>query len=313
MASSLLLLLPLLLLQFKGSQSTHKDLHENHYTGQQHNPDHDMNILLGDQDTEEIKKLSPAEQKKKMMEIVKRIDMNADGLLSTEELTLWIQHVYRKYALDDAKERFPEYDINKDGVVTWEEYNTVAHDQLITFDNDDAVPKDAEEESLRHLHLAEKRRFDFADADKTSGLNVTEFLAFTHPSEVDHMADFAIEDVLGEYDTDKDGLISLSEFIGDVRGDDDSPSQWEIEETVRFRDLYDQDKDGNLNREEQLRWVAPNSYGSAREEALHLLKEMDLDGDGQISEAEVIKNQETFIHSEVTDYGRQLHLSHDEL
>lgn len=31
--------------------------------------------------------------------------------------------------------------------------------------------------------------------------------------------DFAIEDVLGEYDTDKDGFISLSEFIGDVRGD----------------------------------------------------------------------------------------------
>lgn len=46
----------------------------------------------------------------------------------------------------------------------------------------------------------------------------------------------------------------------------DSPSQWEIEETVRFKDLYDQDKDGKLNREEQLRWVAPNSYGSAREE-----------------------------------------------
>lgn len=110
--------------------------------------------------------------------------------------------------------------------------------------------------------------------------------------------------MLNEYDTDKDGFISLREFIGDVRGDgkttemflrcgiiqyvycslplpnpvfvtfvppfsflsDDSPSRWEIEETVRFKDLYDQDKDGKLNREEQLRWVAPNSYGSAREE-----------------------------------------------
>lgn len=46
----------------------------------------------------------------------------------------------------------------------------------------------------------------------------------------------------------------------------DTPSQWEIEETVRFKELYDQDKDGRLNRDEQLRWVAPNSYGSAREE-----------------------------------------------
>ncbi|KAA8590109.1 hypothetical protein FQN60_014043, partial [Etheostoma spectabile] len=281
-------LLVLLILQFGFGQSAHKHL-------QQHNPEHDMNILLGDEvDTGEIKKLSPAEQRKKMMEIVKRIDTNADHLLSAEEVTLWIQQVYRKYALDDAKERFPEFDTDKDGVVTWEEYNMVAHDQLISFD-DSAVLEDPEQESLRHLHLKERRRFDFADVDGTPGLNVTEFLAFTHPSEVDHMADFAIEDVLSEYDTDKDGLISLNEFIGDVRGDEESPSQWEIEETVRFKDLYDQDQDGKLNRDEQLRW------------ALHLIKEMDHDGDRQISEAEVLKNQETFMNSEVTDYGRQLH------
>lgn len=303
----LLLLLPLI----GTGQSSHKQ-HEDHYIGQQHNPEHDMNILMGDEDTEEIKKLSPAEQKKRMMEIVKKIDTNADALLSAEEITLWIQHVYRKYALDDAKERFPEFDTNKDGTVTWEEYNSVAYDQLISFD-EDAVLKDPEQESLRNLHLKERRRFDFANADNSSGLNVEEFLAFTHPSEVDRMADFAIEDVLSEYDTDEDGFVGLREFIGDVRGEDDSPSQWEAEETVRFKDLYDQDKDGKLNREEQLRWIAPNSYGSAREEALHLLKEMDHDGDGQISEAEVLKNQETFLHSEVTDYGRQLHVSHDEL
>lgn len=304
-------LLGLLVLQFGFGQSSLKHLHEDHFVGQQHNPEHDMNVLLGE-DTEEILKLSPEEQREKMMEIVKRIDTNADNVLDPEEMTLWIQHVYRKYALEDAKERFPEFDTDKDGVVTWEEYNTVAHGQLISFDDSDVL-QDPEQESLRHLHLKERRRFDFADVDGTPGLNVTEFLAFTHPSEVDHMADFAIEDVLSEYDTDKDGLISLSEFIGDVRGDEDSPSQWEIEETVRFKDLYDQDKDGKLNRDEQLRWVAPNSYGSAREEALHLIKEMDQDGDGRISEAEVLKNQEIFMNSEVTDYGRQLHVSHDEL
>ncbi|KAM4573263.1 reticulocalbin-2 isoform 1-T1 [Odontesthes bonariensis] len=300
----------LLLLQFGFGQGTHK--HEDHYIDQQHNPDHDTTMLLGDETTEEIKKLGPAEQKKRMLEIVNKIDTNGDGLLSAEEITLWIQHVYRKYALDDAAERFREFDIDKDGVVTWEEYNSVAHDQLINLD-DNTILEDPEQESLRHLHLKEKKRFDFADMDGIPGLSVTEFLAFTHPSEVDYMADFAIEDVLNEYDTDRDGFISLSEFIGDVRGEEDSPSQWEIEETVRFKELYDQDKDDKLNREEQLRWVAPNSYGSAREEALHLIKEMDQDGDGKISMTEVLKNQETLMNSEVTDYGRQLHVSHDEL
>lgn len=31
--------------------------------------------------------------------------------------------------------------------------------------------------------------------------------------------EFTIEDVLAEYDSDKDEYISLSEFIGDVRGE----------------------------------------------------------------------------------------------
>lgn len=70
-------------------------------------------------------------------------------VLSTEEITLWIQHVYRKYALDDAKERFPEFDTDKDGVVTWEEYNMVTHDQLISFD--DIAFEDPEQQSLRHV------------------------------------------------------------------------------------------------------------------------------------------------------------------
>ncbi|XP_014004072.1 reticulocalbin-2 [Salmo salar] len=301
----------LLVMHCAFGESSHN--HEDHHVGHQHSPEHDMDLLLGTEEKDEIKKLSPAEQKNKIMEILKKIDKDSDKHLTSEEITLWIQHVYKKYALDDAEERFPEFDTNNDGVVSWEEYNMVVHERVINID-ENAVLEDPEEESLRFLHLKEKKRFDFADMGGTPGLNLTEFLAFTHPSEVDYMADFAVEDVLSEYDTDKDGFISLSEFIGDVRtNEEDDPSKWEIEETVRFDDLYDQDKDGKLNREEQLRWVAPNSYGSAREEAIHLIKEMDQDGDGRLSEAEVLKNQEMFMNSEVTDYGRQLHVSHDEL
>lgn len=72
--------------------------------------------------------------------------------MPTEELTLWIQHVYRTYALDDAKERFPEFDTDQDGLVTWEEYNQVAHNQLFSLD-DAAVLDDPEQESLRYASI----------------------------------------------------------------------------------------------------------------------------------------------------------------
>nr|XP_023666918.1 reticulocalbin-2 [Paramormyrops kingsleyae] len=291
----------------------HKARHEDHHFREEHSQEHDVNVLLGKEKKEEVTKLSPAEQRKKLVEIVKKIDTNSDMRLSADEVTLWIQKVYRQYALEDAEERFPEFDTNGDGLISWDVYNRFVHDNPIDFD-ERKIPEDPEEESLRFLHLKEKKRFDHADSDGIPGLNLTEFLAFTHPSEVDHMADYTIEDVLHEYDKDRNGLISLEEFLGDIRTNaDDKPSQWEVDETVRFKELYDQDKDGQLNREEQLRWVAPNSYVSAREEAVHLIKEMDQNGDEMLSQTEILDNQQTFMNSEVTDYGRQLHMAHDEL
>ena len=75
---------------------------------------------------------------------------NLHCALSTEEITVWIQHVYRRYAIDDAEERFSEFDMDKDGVVSWEEYNAVAHGQLFNLDVN-TVLEDPEQESLRYV------------------------------------------------------------------------------------------------------------------------------------------------------------------
>lgn len=43
------------------------------------------------------------------------------------------------------------------------------------------------------------------------------------------------------------------------------------------------------------------------QKAVHLIEEMDLDGNKRLSEAEILENQDLFLNSEATDYGRQLH------
>ena len=63
---------------------------------------------------------------------------------------MWIQKVYRKYALDDARERFPEFDTDQDGIVSWDEYNMVMHDRIVKVD-ENVVLEDPEEESLRYV------------------------------------------------------------------------------------------------------------------------------------------------------------------
>lgn len=47
MVSSALLML--LALPFEFGQSSHKHQDDDHYIGQQHNPEHDMNVLFGDE------------------------------------------------------------------------------------------------------------------------------------------------------------------------------------------------------------------------------------------------------------------------
>lgn len=54
-------------------------------------------------------------------------------------------------------------------------------------------------------------------------------------------------------------------------------------------------------------WILPETdHVMAKEEARHLITTADDNKDGKLSEDEVVKNHETFVGSEATDYGRAL-------
>uniref|UniRef100_A0A8C8YYF4 Reticulocalbin 2 n=1 Tax=Prolemur simus TaxID=1328070 RepID=A0A8C8YYF4_PROSS len=168
------------------------------------------------------------------------------------------------------------------------------------------------------LHLKDKKRFEKANQDADPALNLEEFIAFEHPEEVYYMTEFVIQEALEEHDKNGDGFVSLEEFLGDYRRDPtaNEDPEWILVEKDRFVNDYDKDNDGRLDPQELLSWVVPNNQGIAQEEALHLIDEMDLDGDKKLSEEEILENQDLFLTSEATDYGRQLHddyFYHDEL
>ncbi|KAF4793445.1 Reticulocalbin-2 [Turdus rufiventris] len=229
------------------------------------------------------------------------------------ELSSWIQQSFKHYVTQEAKQHFSDYDKDGDGLVSWKEYNLQMYDRVIDFD-EDAVLEDEEEESFRQ----EKKRFEKANRDDVPALNVDEYIAFEHPEEVEYMTDFVIQEALEEHDKDGDGFVSLEEFLGDYRRDPTAREdpEWILVEKDRFVNDYDKDHDGKLNPQELLSWIVPNNQGIAQEEALHLIEEMDLNDDKKLSEAEILKNQDLFLNSEATDYGRQLHderFYHEEL
>ena len=50
------------------------------------------------------------------------MDKNGDSLVTEEELTVWIHYVQTKYIYDDTERQYEENDLDKDGQITWKEY-----------------------------------------------------------------------------------------------------------------------------------------------------------------------------------------------
>ncbi|XP_075461145.1 reticulocalbin-2 isoform X2 [Ascaphus truei] len=291
---------------------------EDHYENGEHNEDYDREAFLGGEEgAEEFTNLSPDEQMKRLKSIINKIDTNSDGYLTEEELSSWIQQSFKHYTLEETKQQFVEYDKDGNGIVSWDEYNIHMYDRVIEYD-ENTILEDEEEESFRLIHLKDKKRFDHADRDGVLGLNLTEFTDFEHPEEADYMSDYVIEGALEEHDKDGDGFVSLEEYLGDYTKDPgaNEDPEWLVVEKDRFSNDYDKDGDGKLGPQELLSWIVPNNQGIAQEEAIHLIEEIDQNGDNRLSKAEILENQDLFLTSEATDYGRQLqdeHFYHDEL
>jgi hypothetical protein len=67
-----------------------------------------------------------------------------------------------------------------------------------------------EEEKFRH----DRKLWEAADINKDDKISKDEFSAILHPHQFDHMKDLVLENTMKQIDTDKDGYISLNEYIG---------------------------------------------------------------------------------------------------
>lgn len=59
--------------------------------------------------------------------IVDRIDTNKDGYVSHAELHYWIKHRQRRYIEENVNKHWKDYDKNRDGKISWEEYKNTTY------------------------------------------------------------------------------------------------------------------------------------------------------------------------------------------
>lgn len=268
-----------------------------------HNVHFDHEAILGSYKLEqEFDDLPPEEAKKRLSLLVKKMDKDQDMFVSKEELTDWIVMSFRLLDEEEALEEFDENDEDGDGKLTWKEYLKTHFSY--TEDEIKEMRASDRDDSLQFLVGVDEEhgKFETADVNKDDSLDREEFVAFYHPYNYEHMHNIELQRVMNDHDKNKDGLLSLEEFLGDNNQD----KEWEIVEKERFQE-YDTNKDNLLNFDEIRPWVLTDNREEAEEEAEHLFMKADVNGDGKLSEKEIVDAHEDFVGSQATDYGRHLH------
>jgi len=272
-------------------------------------PDYDP-AALWQEEFKTFDDLSHEEARDKLILLIEKMDRDGNGLVTEEELTVWIHYVQTKYIYDDTERQWEENDTDKDGRITWEEYSKHTYGFL----TDDQLNEEEEDGfSYKAMLERDERRWKASDRENKGYLTKEDLTAFLHPEEYDHMKELVILETIEDIDKDGDGKIGLSEYIGDmwIEEEDGAEPEWVEEERKQFQMFRDKDNSGFLEDDEVRDWILPSEYDHAEGEARHLIESADSDKSGDLSKDEILEHQDVFVGSQATDWGDAI-VRHDE-
>ncbi|XP_035674454.1 calumenin-like [Branchiostoma floridae] len=285
-----------------------KPLSEQDHYGDNHNSDYDHEAFLGE-DAHTFDQLDPEESKKRLGDMVDKIDKDQDGFVTQQELKEWIQYTQKKYILEDVERQWSSHDLNRDDKIHWDEYKNTTYgfmsQEELEDDEDDGY-------NIKDMVKRDLRRWETADSDDDKHLTKEEFQSFLHPEDVEHMKDIVVQETLEDIDKDGDGTISLEEYIGDMwTGDDKEEPDWVKSEREQFGTFRDKNGDGKMDKDEVRDWIIPPDYDHADAESKHLIFESDVDKVQKLTKQEIVDKYDLFVGSQATDFGEAL-VRHDE-
>lgn len=237
----------------------------------------DHQAFLGEENRQ-FNNLSPEESRQRLASLVDKIDTDADGKVSYDELKDWIHKSQKNYIIEDVNRQWETHKQNNENDnISWEDYKRITYGFM-----NDLEPGMSEEDTKTYKDMMrrDEKRWLAADRNGDKVLNKNEFTDFLHPEESEIMKDVVVDETLEDVDKDKDGLISLSEYIADMYAEPSSNlpiPDWVVREKEQFNNIRDTNKNGFLEREEIAEWIIPQDYDHSAAEAKHLIEESDED------------------------------------
>ncbi|XP_077373109.1 calumenin-B-like isoform X2 [Festucalex cinctus] len=229
-------------------------------------------FFLGEQEAMAFDQLTPEQSKERLGMLVVRIDEDKDGFVTMEEMKKWLQDVQKRWIYKNTELQWDIFDLNGDGVVSWDEYKNVTY---VKIDDDTETNEGL---NYRQIMAREERRFMIADLNGDQKANKTELAAFIHPEHFKHMEEIMVLEMIEEMDKNGDGVIDIGEYTDDMyRHDGKREPEWVIMDRKQFTEVRDKNKDGKMDVQEVREWILTTEYDQDEAEAKHLIYEADKD------------------------------------
>ncbi|CAL0318516.1 unnamed protein product [Lupinus luteus] len=229
-----------------------------------------------------------------------KVDLDpVDGFLSENELIEWNVQQAQKEVLHRSQREMVVHDKNHDGFVSFSEYDPPSW-----------VQKTDNNSFGYDMGWWKEEHFNASDVDGDGLLNLTEYNDFLHPADSKNpkLLEWLCKEEVRERDTDKDGKLNFKEFFHglfdlvrnyDEESHDDSHHSDDSRDAparVLFAQL-DKDGDGYLSDVELLPVVGkihPSERYYAKQQAAYIISQADIDKDGKLTLDEMIENPYAF-------------------
>ncbi|KAM9344410.1 45 kDa calcium-binding protein [Pholidichthys leucotaenia] len=286
------------------------------------NKDFHQEVFLGKEIEEFDEDSEPRRNRKKLIDIFTKVDINKDRSVSAKEMQRWIMEKTEEHfqeAVKENKNSFRAVDPDGDGLVTWDEYRVkfLASKGFNEREIAEKIKKNEDlkldEETQEVLESLKDRWFQADNPPADQVLNEDEFLSFLHPEHSRGMLKYMVKEIVRDLDQDSDKKLSLSEFIslpvGTVENQQalEVEDEWVQERKKEFEEVIDSNRDGFVTLEELEEYMDPMNEHNALNEARQMIAVADENQNHNLELDEILKYSEYFTGSKLMDYARNVH------
>ncbi|KAH7522506.1 hypothetical protein FEM48_Zijuj07G0145800 [Ziziphus jujuba var. spinosa] len=220
------------------------------------------------------RKMKDTDSEEELKEAFRVFDKDQNGFISAAELRHVMTNLGEKLTDEEVDEMIREADVDGDGQINYEEFvkGLLLYEEVILGNPPKKQKGHFDNDGVQVLHQGCITTKELGTVMRSLGQNPTEA---------------ELQDMINEVDADGNGTIDFPEFLNLMaRKMKDTDSEEELKEAFR---VFDKDQNGFISAAE-LRHVMTNLGEKLTDEEVdEMIREADVDGDGQINYEEFVK------------------------